>query len=349
MSSELDELRGLLEQLAEETESIPFSQLYTLSDLSGQKLAEFQTAWENFPASQRQRLIHALVELAEASFQVNFDAIFFHCMDDPAEEVRAAAIDGLWEYDQVALVGPLLAKLRADPAVQVRAAAAAGLGRYVLAGELEQLEAPIQNRILTELLTTIHLAGESVEVRRRAIESAAYACVPEVLELLQIAYYDEDERMRMSAVVGMGRSCDKRWRDIVVAELESRSTAMRYEAALACGELSLQSAVPTLTRLLDDADPEVRSASIWALGQINSSLAKQALLEAYDGADEETRAALEDALAEQALAEGEVEFVLYEMDNGLGADPLDNELLVGWPADDDVDDLDLEDWESDNE
>jgi HEAT repeat protein len=344
MLTEADDLRELLQELREEPVALPFSRLYALSDLSGQKLADFRATWDAFPPAQRRRLAYALVELAEASFEVNFDAIFRHCLDDPDDEVRAKAIDGLWENEDVVLIGPLLTKLRIDPSIRVRAAAATGLGRYVLAGELEQLEAPIQMRIMSELLMTIHSAEESPSVRRRAIESVAYASTPEVLEVLEIAYYDEDEKMRISAVVGMGRSCDKRWKDIILTELESASAAMRYEAALACGGLALRDAVPALARQLDDADRQIRDAAIWSLGQIGGDQAKQALLAAYEDADEDTQAILDEALAEQALLEGDLEFPLYELDQDRLDDPLDDELPFLW-TDDDQDDLE-DDWET---
>ena len=336
------DLKQVLEHLGENAGAIPVSQLYALSDLSKERMVEFSAVWETFPTARRRRVIHALVELAEASFQVNFDAIFRHCLQDYDEQVRATAIDGLWENEEVSLVGPLLTMLRSDPSAQVRAAAATGLSRYVLAGELEQIEIPIQVRIVAELLTTIHLAGESVEVRRRSLESVSYACTPEVLETLETAYYDEDEQTRISAVVGMGRSCDKRWSEIILAELESDSAAMRYEAALACGELMLRPAVPVLAKLINDADYQVRDVAIWSLGQIGGPSARKVLLEAYQEADEDMRAILEEALAEEALSAGDLEFVLYEVDNDEEDDGswfLENEDLGK------LEDIDEEDWE----
>lgn len=342
----VSELKAILERLGRSKEAIPFSQLYALSDLTREQMDEFRTTWATLPTAERRRLIHALVELAESSFQVNFDAIFRHCMADPDDEVRALAIDGLWENEEVGLVGPLLSMVRADPSPRVRAAAATGLGRFVLAGELEQLEPTVQARIVTELLTTIHLAKESVQVRRRALESAAYACTPEALEALELAYYDDDEEMRISAVVGMGRSCDKRWADIVLTELESTSAAMRYEAALASGELMLRQAVPFLEGQLNDPDPLLRDATIWALGQIGGSRAKQILLSAFEDADEDTRSSIEEALAEQALTEGDLDFMLYEVGQEQDDDLFGDELFSLWSADDqDIDEISEDDWE----
>jgi len=291
-------------------------------------------AFDAYPLHQQRRLVRALVQLAEESFEVNFDAIFRQCLGNLDGEIRAAAIDGLWENQDISLTGPLVSMLRSDPSALVRAAAATALGRFVLAGELEQLDPPIQARLTAELLTAIHLKGESLEVRRRALESVAYTCAPEVLEALETAYYHEDEQMRLSAIVGMGRSCDRRWTTIILDELESDWAAMRYEAALASGSLTLREAVPILTRLLDDADPQVRDAVIWSLGQVGGAQAKQALLVALEDADEDTAAALEEALAEQALSNGDIDFALYELEDD--ADSLeDDPFFTLWSSEDD--------------
>jgi HEAT repeat protein len=343
MSTEKDDVEELLRQLTDTTGAVPFSRLYELSDLLGARLVRFRAAWDTLPTIQRRRLMSALVELAEASYEVNFDTIYRHGLDDPDDQVRAAAIEGLWENEEVTLIGPLLSKLRTDPSERVRAAAASALGRFVLAGELEQLEEPIEARVVTDLLTTIHLAGETAEVRRRAIESVAYACQPDVMDALETAYYDDDENMRLSAVTGMGRSCDTQWSEIILRELESESPAMRYEAAWACGEMGLRQAVPLLTDLLDDPDRQVRNAAIWALGEVGGEQAKRALLDAYDSSDEDDQAAIDEALAEHALAEGELDFLLYEVGGDEDEDPLDDDLFPLWTDGDEPDEEQDED------
>jgi HEAT repeat protein len=126
--------------------------------------------------------------------------------------------------------------------------------------------------------------------------------------------------MRQSAIVGMGRSCDERWIKYLLAELESNSHAMRYEAAWACGELGLPRAVSYLARLVQDPDRPVSNAALWALGQIGGTEARQALLDAYEDADRDMQAALDDAIAEQSLADGEIEFTLYDTE-ALANDP----------------------------
>lgn len=347
MSSESENLGELLRQLGDIKQSIPYSKLNPLSDLSRQRLGEFRAAWEALDAEDRRRIIHALFDFAEATFEVNFDAIFRIALEDPDHEVRATAVDGLWENEDLNLIGPFLVMMRQDPSPRVRAAAASGLGRYVLAGELEKLAEPVEARIMTELLTVGLLAGESIEVRRRAVESAAYACTPEVQDMLEMAYYDEDEKMRLSAVIGMGRSCDQKWKSIILEELQSHSPAMRYEAAWASGELVLQQAVPLLARLVQDPDRQVSNAAIWALGQIGGPQAKKILTDAYDDADEDTEAALDEALAELALAEGELDLAMYDFSGEEDEDLLDDEFYTMWEDEDEESDSD-DDWDTDD-
>ena len=338
MSVGLDELHRLLDELSDEPEPIAFSKLFLLSDLSGERLASFGRRWNSYSVDRRRNLAQSLAELAETSFEVNFDAIFVYALDDPDKVVRATAVDGLWENESSSLIGVLVTMLRVDPSSRVRAAAASGLGRYVLAGELDQLEAPVQARIMTELLTVLRMAKESVRVRRRAIESVSFACTPDVLDALEIAYYDEDESMRLSAVVGMGRSCDTRWQPILMEELTSQLPAMRYEASLACGELGLEPAVPLLGRLLGDPDREVSSAAVRALGQIGGDRSKDVLIAAFDLADEDLQDAVEEALAEHALAEARVDLLLVDVERNLESDLYNGELELPWSEDEEADD-----------
>jgi len=364
MSTSVDELERLLEQIAGEARSVAFSSLFALSELAGERLKLFQAVWQELPDARRRNLIEALADLAEANFEVNFDAIYRHSLDDPDDVARATAIDGLWENEDPAFIGPFLNLLCADPSALVRASAATALGRYVLAGELEQLDAVIAARIRTELLTHFYMVDEMIDVRRRAIESAAYACVPEVSEALEVAYYHDDARMNASAVFGMGRSCDRRWRAIILKELQSTSPAMRYEAARASGELGLRQAVPALAQLVEDADIQVHEASIWALGQIGGPDAKRILGDAYADADEVTVDALDEAMAEIALQEGSLDLTLYEVDEeladklsdgGLAADELSDDEL--WDEDEDDeeeteadadDDVPDDDWDTED-
>ncbi len=347
MTGIVDELEQSLSDICASKEQIAFSRLYPFSDLSRERLYRFRAVWDRLQPEQRRRILRRMVELAEASFRVSFGPIFRHSLDDSDDVVRATAIQGLWEDESSDLIGPFIRMLRTDPFAHVRAAAACGLGRFVLAGELEKLEPAVQQRIITELLTVVHMPGESSQVRRRAIESVAYACLDEVGQALELAYDDDDEAMQISAMVGMGRSCDRRWKPIILRELESPVAAMRYEAAVACGELGLRQAVPLLAELLYDPDREIVMATIWALGQIGTQEAKHALLAAYDDADADERRALDDAMAEHALASGDLDFSVYGPD--LLQQAWNGETLPDFvdADDDDLEEFDSPDWTTD--
>jgi HEAT repeat protein len=315
MASDTDSFSQLIEQLGDPSQRLRLSRLHALSDLHGELLARFCTALDSFPVGRRRRLSRALLHLAEGNFALSFDAIFRHCLEDVDAVVRAIAVEGLHEEHDPRLIGPLLALLRSDPSARVRAAAAASLGRYVLAGELEELEPALEARIVSDLLATVSLRGESLDVRRRALESAAFSCSAGVAEALKQAYVADNDKMRLSAVLSMGRSCDSRWRPVLLRELRSDSAAMRYVAVLACGDIALAEAVPVLGEMLHTSDPPLLEAAIWALGQIGGTAARELLLDAYAGADEETQVALEEALAELAFSGEDSSLMPHDLDN----------------------------------
>ncbi len=311
----MDSFGELIEQLGDRSQRLRLLRLHALSDLHGELLARFCTALDSFPVGRRRRLLRALLHLAEGNFELRFCAIFRHCLEDADALVRAIAVDGLHEEDDPGQIGPLLALLRSDPSAQVRAAAAASLGRYVLAGEFEELEPAVEARIVSDLLATVSLRGERRDVRCRALESAAFSCSAGVAEALKQAYLDGDEKMRLSAVLGMGRNCDSRWRPVLLRELRSDSATMRYVAVLACGDIGLAEAVPVLGEMLQTSDAPPLEAIIWALGQIGGTAARELLLDTYAGVDEDTQAAIDEALAEIALFGEDSGLVPHDLDN----------------------------------
>jgi hypothetical protein len=233
-----------------------------------------------------------------------------------------------------------------DPAVRARAATIGVLGRFVLLGELGRISPQRQTAIEDVLLALFRSPAEGVEVRRRAVEALAYSGGKEVPGVIESAYDHDDQLMRVSAVFAMGRSLDEQWESVLLDELRSHDPEMRYEAARACGELALASAIPQLEKLLTDSDREVQEASIWALGQTDSQKARHILeahLETIDEADGALREAVEEALSEQALASGAVRFPLYGYDAkaegkpaGWGEDWLDG--VVGGAVDENSND-----------
>jgi HEAT repeat protein len=241
--------------------------------------------------------------------------------------VRLRAVEGLWEDVEPDLIGPLVQMLANDRAAEVRAEAARSLGPFILAGELEEMDAALSMRAEEALLAALHNDREALGVRCRALESLAYSGEAGVRQLIEDAYYAAEEEMRVAALTAMGRSADIRWRSVVRAELQSPSPAMRAEAAWACGELEAHNAVNDLVELLLDDAQVVRLASIYALGHLGGRDAKNAL--GVVAAGEEP---IEAQAAEQALEE----MLFYADDQGVA---LYEEL------EDEEEDLDNEPWD----
>jgi len=294
------ELDRVLQHLADESQPLKLSTLYTLSGLGREQLLSVQVVFDRLSYERRRGMLRALVELTETAIEVDFTALFRGCLNDEDADVRLLAIEGLWESEDVWLVGPLVRLLKSDPHPAVRAAAATSLARFVLLGELGDIEVAVAARAEQALLEAYFTSEEPLEVRRRALEAVAYSSEMGVGDLIEEAYYQGEEEMRLGALFAMGRSADRRWRSIVIEELESPSPAVRYEAALACGELELREAVAPLSCLIDDADSEVWNAVVDALGKIGGAEARQILQSCCLSEDEALQAAAEEAL-EQAL------------------------------------------------
>jgi hypothetical protein len=290
-----------LDQVATEKE-LHTGNLYIFSKMDQDALITFKSVWPTIPTQRRRDIMHELVEICEANFEVYFDPVFLLGLGDEDAEVRAAAINGLWENENPTLIGPLVHLLRTDDAPSVRAAAAIALGRFVYLGEVEDIDQ--HQALLAEeaLLETIHQGAEDLEVRRRAIESIAYSSEPAVAQIIENAYYDENEKMQVSAVFAMGRSADPQWRPQVIAELDNENSEIRFEAARASGELEASDAVPKLVELIeDDPDLQVQEMAIWALGKIGGTLAREALEEYVESDVEAIALAAEEALDELNL------------------------------------------------
>jgi hypothetical protein len=296
-----ESLELVLEQLADEDRPVRSIDLIRLSDLPRSEVMRLVSQWQGLNVARRFDLVSLMVEQAEVNIHLNFHAVLRECLTDSDGRIRRLAIDGLWEDEKPSLIEPLAVRLAEDSDSEVRAAAATSLGRFVLLGALGEIAEVVALQAERSLHAAWATAHESNEVRRRALESLASASDPVVSELIVAAYDDDDELMRQSAVFAMGRSADRRWSRMILAELGSRNPAMRYEAALSAGELGLSGAVLPLIQLMDDADANVREAAALALGKIGGAEARRALEEALNGDDERLAQAAEDALEELAF------------------------------------------------
>jgi HEAT repeat protein len=303
-----------LEHLLQEDTPLKHSALYNLSKIETDELEQLMEIWSAIPVERRRDSAKEMVEIAETNFEVDFGATFRWGLRDTDDEVRVACVEGLWEDEDVRLMDEFLHMLQTDPSDLVRAAAAVSLGRFLLLGELDKLPFERCEPAYDTLYEAVMDGDEVLDVRRRALESLAYVGTDEVGELLLRAYEHPDEKMRISAVFGMGRSADARWIATVIEELYSLNPEMRYEAARACGELQAREAVPRLANLVDDPDREVQEAALWALGQAGGDAARRLLQTCYDEGDEVTRSAAEAALEELEFLYGQLDFPFYAFD-----------------------------------
>lgn len=350
------DIEKTLESLRSEDEQVSLTELYNLSDLLGEENDLLDDAWADMNVMTRRRVVKELADLAESDVYADFTAVFRRAMDDPDPEVRAQAIDGLWENESVSLMFDLLEVLHEDEVEAVRARAAAGLGRFVLAGELGHLSDRGLSRIVEALYETIEDRRFSTELRRRAVESIAYSSDERVRGVINRAIQAPQRKMKVSAIFAMGRSADKYWSETVREYLESEDVEMRYEAARAAGELEDAGAVDSLIQLVGDSDSEVRQAAIWSLGQIGGKRAKRVLERLINHENPLVAEAAEEAMAMLKLSTGVFDpgsFVDISFDTGdVGVEDATEvhsfselDQVLGTPTDeDDDDDSEDTDW-----
>jgi HEAT repeat protein len=272
-------------------------------------------------------------ELGEKDYLLSFEALARLAVHDSDPRVRLLAVRTLWEYEHKDLISLFLDLLEADRDEEVQAGAASALGRFVYAGELEEIPSETLHEIEDRLLRVTQDAS-SVLIRRRALESLGFSSREEVAGLIESAYTSGSKDWMVSALLAMGRSANERWEPQVLAMLESSQTAIRSEAVRAAGELEISESVPRLLELLDDPEDSVRFASIWSLSQIGGEGVGEALQQLFETTEDEEEAEyIETALENLAFTEGAPPLRLLDLPKGgVEEDDLDLDL-----------DLDLED------
>lgn len=305
MNEDTMTIDALLDTLGNESNPLSAAAIYRLSGLSEDDENAVAEVWPHIPVERRWSLLTQLNETSEANFEVDFTSVARLALDDPDGGVRRRAIACLWEVKKPWLLDRLMTILEEDEATEVRAEATSALGRFILMGEFDELSPEHSTHVEDRLLEVFQEPAEALDVRRRALESLAYSSREVVCELIEEAYHDVDQQMRVSAVFAMGRNADSRWRTHVLHELNNPEQEMRYEAAHAAGELMLEDAVPALVELTYNHDVELRTTAIWSLGEIGGPEARRALNEAaLMSENEDLLEVIDDALSMAALAEG---------------------------------------------
>ena len=353
-------LASCLALLADEDRPVRTIDLADISDLSRSQVAEFHAAWHDLSPSRRLELITVMVEQAETNIHLIFHAALRACLTDGDAQVRRLAIEGLWEDERVSLVPTLSGLLTNDPSDDVRSTAATALGRFVLLGVLGDIAEEPARQAEAALHLAWERSDETVSVRRRVLESLAPTDTADVHVLIGDAYYSDNELMRQSAIFAMGRSANPRWNKIVLAELNSRDPAIRFEAAEAAGEMAIRAAVQPLIQRLDDPDKDVREAATLALGKIGGPAARRALRALAAGDDERLAEAAAEALEELLFNSTHLDDALDDSDGAASPSSrasrsTDEDLIFADDDDDDDDDdeydanEDTDDFEQDDD
>lgn len=335
-------LRGL----AEPHRRLEPGLLAGMSHIGRDEIVEWHAAWVDLDEEQRRAVARLMLEGAEADVQLDFGAAFRLLLDDDDAEVRAVAVDGLWESNDPRLARRFVDLLRSDAHAEVRARAAEALGNFIELGELGRLDEALANTALSALLEAAGSRAENLEVRRRAIASAGYADVDPARALLAEALDAAEPLLRLGAMRGIGNSADDTWEAEVLRALDDADAELRFEAVRAAGELELGGAVDALARLIQNDEAEIRHEAIWALGEIGGDGAREVLERLLRRPrDDDEREAIEDALSVGALHRGELQPVPRSL---LGRPDDDEDDEDDWELDDDLDGLDASDDDGDD-
>jgi len=294
--------------LSNNDEPLLSSKLVDLSSLNSEEMELFKHRWALIESKRCQQIIYRLVEMAEDNAELDFDSIFRICMSDKDPEVRSKAIEGLWESEDASLISPLIKLLEQDSSEKVQVAAATALDKFAMLAELEKLRSSYAARISHALLTVVGNSTRPVEVRCRALESAAPLSLTQVKKAIKEAYASHDSKLRVSAIYAMGKNCDLSWLPILLKELSNPDAETCFEAARACGELEEEEAVPYLIKLINNSDTEVQQVAIQALGKIGGTEAKRCLQQCLNDPGEIIQEAAGQALDELEAEEDPFSF-----------------------------------------
>jgi len=296
-------IEGTIADLGNSSKPLSSSKLAKLSNLNPEELGFLKRVWATIEPKRRRQVVSRLVELAENDFELNFDSIFKNCLGDQDAEVRSKAIEGLWENEEPSLINPLINLLGQDSSEKVQAAAATALGKFIMLAEHKKLRSCHVSKVCQALLTAIGDKSKPIVVKRRALEAASPISLPQVERAITEAYQSHNAKLRVSSIYAMGKSCNPSWLPILLKELGSADTEIRYEAAGACGELGEEEAAPRLIKLVDDLDIELQLAAIRALGKIGGTEAKNCLEQCLDDSSEAIQQAAEQALHKLEVGE----------------------------------------------
>jgi HEAT repeat protein len=326
----------IIAALLDDQTPFPPRYLHRLSDLHEKDAHSLSQAWPKISSTRRVALMEDLEELNQADDLLSFEEVCKLAIKDPQPHARLLAVKILHDYELIHFIPDFIRMAKQDGDIGVRAAAVSALGAFIYLGEVDKIRQSTLSRVEEALFGILHGQDES-PVRRKALEALGYCSHEEVTPAIEQAYTTNDPEWLISALTAMGRSADNNWNSSVVAMLDHQHPLVRAEAANAAGDLEIKSALPSLLKMLDDPDLDVRMAAIWALSQIGGKGVRQALEKMLEATDDEDEAnLLENALDNLDFTEDLSTIALLNIADS-GED--ENEFF----AEDEIDDFDEED------
>ena len=290
-------------ELEDEDAPLSYSNLIELSDLVSAEMPQFIRSWNQVSSERRAQVVERLVELAEENARLDFAIVLKLALADDDYDVQEKAIAGMWEGEDRTVIPLLLNILQSDAPPPVRASAAAALGKYSLLAQEDKILPKDAQLVQESLMSSLQDDGNTVEVRRRALEAVSPFNTPRIHEYIRWAYGSGEQTLKGSSLYAMGKTQETAWLPAIIPELRSTDPSLRYEAVCACSELGEEDMVEHLIPLLEDDDTQVQMAAVSAMGNIGGTLAKRALRRCLRDADETLKEAVQEALDEMDIDE----------------------------------------------
>lgn len=259
-------------------EQLPLDLLYRLSDLTEDEMLEFERKWPTGSDGRRHEIIRHLVDISEDDFVVDFQPLFVYGLADPSPAVRSTSLDGLWDTTDLALIDPIIDRLKNDPEAEVQAAAAGALAHFLLMSAWGELKGVRVDIIIEALLAAFYDPASRLVLRRVALEAMGSVSLPEINKAIEDSYESPERELQLSALFAMGNSADSRWLPIVMDELESPYDETRQEAVRAAGSIGDSQTIPHLAELAYDDSEDVAQAAIMALAEIGGDQVQEILM-----------------------------------------------------------------------
>ena len=291
----------VLAAVADESRGLPFADFPALSRPDDATVGRVIALWDRLMPPRRRDLLAALQQLSEEDATLDFERIQLSALHDPDVATRILAIRGLWESERQEYADVLSDILSGDAEASVRAAAAEALASFVVSFEFGMLPPERGERIGEALRERVEEVTEEDEVRGSALTALGASSEEWVAELIAEYYETGSTRMRLAAVLAMGRHGSDDWLPVLIQTFEDEDEDVRAAAATSAGNLLLEAAIEPLTLLLEDEDEHVQVAAIRALGEIAGERSEQILRDLLQSAEAHIVAAAELAIEEAQM------------------------------------------------